>query len=441
MKYILLFFSLFISPSLFSNSFEFPSTIENAEGVTLELFDDPVPGNDKTIYYTEGDKNLWERIQNGFAIKDIDNRRVKNYVKWYQSRPEYVERMIERSSRYLFHVVEEVEKRNMPMEIALLPMIESAYNPIAKSRQKAVGVWQFIPSTGKLFGLEQDWWRDKRRNIIDSTYAALDYLEQLHNLFGSWELALAAYNAGEGRVKRAILRNKKREKQTDYYSLRLPKETKNYVPKLLAVKKIIQDPERFQLYIKDIPDKPYFQVVNVPDEIDMHIAAELANIPYEEFQLLNAEHNRPLMKAHFGAQDILLPVDSVDTFLKNLEDHKDPLTNWITYTPIKGEKVNHVAKKFNIDKKELLKINQLRSNQTLKNKIILIPASPDVLEKYPINIDNLYSYSTIITYKIKRGDTLGGIARKYKISIKDLMEFNELKSTKIIEDKYIDIPQ
>ena len=147
------------------------------------------------------------------------------------------------------------------------------------------------------------------------------------------------------------------------------------------------------------------------------------------------------MKAHFGAQDILLPVDSVDTFLKNLEDHKDPLTNWITYTPIKGEKVNHVAKKFNIDIKELIKINQLRSNQTLKNKIILIPASPDVLKKYPINTDNLYSYSTIINHKIKPGDTLGGIARKYKISIKDLMEFNELKSTKIIVGKYIDIPQ
>ena len=441
MRYILLFFLLPLSFCVFPNSFEFPIAIENVKGVTIKLLDDPYIDNEEVGQYIEGDQNLWERIQSGFAIKDINNRRVKEYVKWYQSRPEYVERMIERSSLYLFHVVEEVEKRNMPMEIALLPMIESAYNPIAKSNKKAVGIWQFIPSTGKLFGLEQDWWRDERRNIIDSTDAALDYLEKLHNLFGSWELALAAYNAGEGRVKRAITRNQKRKKATDYYSIRLPRETRNYVPKLLAVKKIIQDPERFQLYIKDIPDKPYFQLVNVPDEIDSHIAAELADITYEEFQLLNAEHNRPLMKAHFGTQDILLPVESVNTFLNNLEDYKDPLTNWITYTPIKGEKVKHVAKKFNIDIKELIKINQLRSNQTLKNKIILIPSSPDVLKKYPVNTDNLYSYSTIVSHKIKSGDTLGALARRYKISIKDLMEFNELKSTKIIVGRYIDIPQ
>src|SRR5210317_2609399 len=441
MKFFLLTLLAFLTSLTYANTIQNVETIEIVEVVTLELFHDNVPLIPDSTHFLENQRSLWKRIGDGFEIKDVNDKRVKKYINWYQSRPDYVERMIERSSRYLYYVVEEVEKRNMPMEIALLPMIESAYNPIANSRQKAVGVWQFIPSTGKIFGLEQDWWRDKRRNIIDSTSAALDYLEKLHGLFGSWELALAAYNAGEGRVKRAILRNKKRKLATDYYSLRLPKETKNYVPKLLAVKKIIQDPERFQLYIKDIPDKPYFQVVNVPDEMDTHLAAELADIPFEEFQLLNAEHNRPVMKAHFGVQDILLPVDSVDTFLKNLEDHKDPLTNWISYTPIQGEKVNHVAKKFNIDIKELIKINQLRSNQTLKNKIILIPASPDVLKKYPINTDNLYSYSTIITHKIKPGDTLGGIAKKYKISIKDLMEFNELKSTKIIVGKYIDIPQ
>ena len=156
------------------------------------------------------------------------------------------------------------------------------------------------------------------------------------------------------------------------------------------MKQIIQEPEKFQLFIKDVPDQPYFKVINVPDQIDVHIAAEFANIPYEEFQLLNAEHNRPVMKAHFGVQDILLPVDSVDTFMKNLKENSEPLTNWITYKPINGEKVNHVAKKFNIDINELVKINQLRSNQTLKNDIILIPSSPDVLKKYPISTNNLY---------------------------------------------------
>ena len=441
MKFFVLTLLAFLTSLTNANTLQNVETIENVEGVTLELFDDNVPLFPDSTHALENQRSLWKRIGDGFEIKDVNDKRVKKYINWYQSRPDYVERMIERSSRYLYYVVEEVEKRNMPMEIALLPMIESAYNPIANSRQKAVGVWQFIPSTGKIFGLEQDWWRDKRRNIIDSTSAALDYLEKLHGLFGSWELALAAYNAGEGRVKRDILKNKKRKLPTDYYSLNLPRETKDYVPKLLAVKQIIQDPEKFQLFIKDIPDQPYFQVVNVPDQIDTHIAAEFANIPYEEFQLLNAEHNRPVMKAHFGVQDILLPVDSVDTFMKNLKENTEPLTNWITYKPIKGEKVTHVAKKFNIDINELVKINQLRSNQTLKNNIILIPSSPDVLKKYPVSTNTLYSYSNIISHKIRPGDTLGGIAKKYKIPIKDIMEFNELKSTNIIVGKYIDIPQ
>lgn len=414
---------------------------ENAQGITI-IIDDNL-GSDrslgKNVYKDRSD--IWVKLNSGFQIEDKNSKRVKKYIKWYQSRPDYVERMIERSSRYIYHVSKEVEKRNMPMEIALLPMIESAYNPIAKSRKKAVGMWQFIPSTGKLYGLKQDWWRDERRNVIDATNAALNYLEMLHDLFGSWELALAAYNAGEGRVKRAIKRNKKKKLPTDYYSLRLPKETKNYVPKLLAVKEIVKNPEKYQLTIKDIPDAPYFSVVNISDEMDTHVAAELAEISYEEFQLLNAEHNRPLMKAQYGIQDILLPIKNIEIFHKNIKNNTQPLSNWISYMPSKGEKVMHVAKKFNIDMKELVKINQLRSNQTLKKQIILIPSSPEVLKKYPISTDNLYSYSKIITHKIKSGDTLGSISRKYKISVKDIMEFNELRNTKIILGKYLDIPK
>jgi membrane-bound lytic murein transglycosylase D len=414
---------------------------ENAQGITI-IVDDNL-GSDrslgKNVYKDRGD--IWVKLNSGFQIEDKNSKRVKKYIKWYQSRPDYVERMIERSSKYIYHVSKEVEKRNMPMEIALLPMIESAYNPIAKSRKKAVGMWQFIPSTGKLYGLKQDWWRDERRNVIDATNAALNYLEMLHDLFGSWELALAAYNAGEGRVKRAIKRNKKKKLPTDYYSLRLPKETKNYIPKLLAVKEIVKNPEKYQLTIKDIPDAPYFSVVNISDEMDTHVAAELAEISYEEFQLLNAEHNRPLMKAQYGIQDILLPIKNIEIFHKNIKNNTQPLSNWISYMPSKGEKVMHVAKKFNIDMKELVKINQLRSNQTLKKQIILIPSSPEILKKYPISTDNLYSYSKIITHKIKSGDTLGSISRKYKISVKDIMEFNELRNTKIILGKYLDIPK
>ena len=259
-------------------------TNENVRGESIEYLENIITPNitsDNSEHTLEAPKSLWKRIEAGFKLESQENKREQDYLKWYQSRPEYVERMIERSSKYLYHVVEEVEKRNMPMEIALLPMIESAYNPVAKSRQKAVGMWQFISSTGRLYGLEQNWWQDKRRNVIQSTSAALDYLEKLHQTFGSWELALAAYNAGEGRIKRAIIKNTKRKQKTDYYSLDLPRETKNYVPKLLAVKKIIMEPEKFQLFIQNIPDTPYFKVVNIPDEIDAVVAANMAKISLE----------------------------------------------------------------------------------------------------------------------------------------------------------------
>ena len=194
----------------------------------------------KTLSYqsNKAEINLWQRIYSRFEIKDENNSRSKKYEDWYSARPEYVERMMDRSQKYLFYVVGEVEKRGMPSEIALLPMIESAYNPIANSRSKAVGIWQFIPSTGRLYGLKQDWWQDKRRNVVDATNAALDYLQKLHALFGTWDLALAAYNAGEGTVSRAIARNKAKGLPTDYAHLKLPAETKDYVPKLQAIKNI-----------------------------------------------------------------------------------------------------------------------------------------------------------------------------------------------------------
>ena len=252
--------------------------------------------------------NLWQRIYSRFDIKDENNSRSKKYEKWYSARPEYIERMMDRSQKYLFYVVGEVEKRGMPSEIALLPMIESAYNPIANSRSKAVGIWQFIPSTGRLYGLKQDWWQDKRRNVVDATNAALDYLQKLHALFGTWDLALAAYNAGEGTVSRAIAQNKAKGLPTDYANLKLPAETKDYVPKLQAIKNIVSNPSQYGLYIDPIPNKPYFTYVEAPAVIDADLAANLAEISYDEFLLLNSEHRRPLIRTNEKTQKCILPL-------------------------------------------------------------------------------------------------------------------------------------
>ena len=390
--------------------------------------------------------SIWPRVKDGFALNSKPSKKakkiIKKYEKWYKDRPEYIERMLNRSGKYLFYVVEQVQLRGMPTEIALLPMIESAYNPLAKSRMKAMGMWQFIPSTGKVYGLKQNWWRDDRRNVIDSTTAALDYLEKLHGMFGTWELALAAYNAGEGRIGRSIKRNKKLKRPLDYYNIRLPRETRNYVPKLLAIKNIINNPEKYDLYITDIADKPYFASIPIPKEIDTALIAEFAEIPMEEFQLLNAQHKRPLMRSEHYSQEVLLPIDSIQTFHSNMEIYDQPLVSWKTYKPKNGEKVYQVAKKFGINTKVLAQINQISSRKRFRrNSIVLIPSKSALKTNFPLNKDSLFNYSSIVTHHVSPGETLSHISDDYNISVRDLMEFNELKSTKIISGSTLDIPK
>ena len=399
-----------------------------------------------TQYIEEAPQSIWLRIKKRYDLNTPPSKSaaksIKKYEDWYKARPEYVDRMINRSEKYLYYVVEQVELRGMPSEIALLPMIESAYNPIANSRMKANGMWQFIPSTGRLYGLKQDWWRDDRRNFIESTNAALNYLEKLYGDFGSWELALAAYNAGEGRVGRAIKKNKIRKKPTDYYNLTLPRETKNYVPKLLAIKNIMSSPEKYGLNIKDIVNSPYFASVPIPQEIDTELIAEFAEIPMEEFQLLNAQHKRPLMKSSDDFHEVLLPIYSVENFYRNMSIYNKPLVSWQSYEPKSGEKIHHVAKRFGIDTKYLAQINHLSTRKTFrKNSIILIPSGEAMKTKFPLSKDSLLNFSSIITHHISPGESLSQIADEYKISVKDLMEFNELKSSKIISGSTLDIPK
>ena len=309
-------------------------------------------------------KNLWVRVTNGFSMAPMDNALVREWENWYAKRPEYVARMIHRSSHFLFHIVEELEKRNMPMEIALLPMIESAFNPVAYSHAHASGMWQFIPSTGKDFGLRQNWWYDGRRDVIAATRAALDYLEKLHGMFGDWQLALASYNWGEGAVGRAVERNRAKGLPTDYESLTVPPETRNYIPKLIAVKNIISNPARYGLRIADIPNEPYFETVLVNRHIDMKLAAKLAEMSPEEFRFLNPGHNKPVIKAG-GGELIVLPKNKTATFIANLAKHDTPLVSWKAVRLRPGEKVEHVAAQHGMTLAELKQANGLHSQKRL----------------------------------------------------------------------------
>lgn len=380
--------------------------------------------------------DLWERIRSGFALSDLNSPLVREHEAWYANRPDYVRRMVERSQRYLFHIVEEVEKRGMPSEIALLPMIESAYNPKAYSTSHASGIWQFIPSTGKHFGLDQNLLYDGRRDILAATDAALDYLQKLYNMFGSWELALAAYNWGEGSVSRAIARNQANGEATDYLSLRMPPETRNYVPKLIAVKNIVMDPAAYGLALNAIPNSPYFATVKLKQHMDVAVAARLAEVPMDEFVALNPAYNKPLV-AGTGKPTLLLPVDKVNSFSLNLENYEHPLSSWQTYTPRRGENLTVIAQRFGISLARLKEINSINGRKKqLAAQTLLVPVSksgnaPSLLAHIPAPepASEAATSGRKTTHIVARGDTVLNIAKRYGMSVAELKSRNGLKSS------------
>jgi membrane-bound lytic murein transglycosylase D len=269
------------------------------------------------------ERDVWERVRAGFALPRIENAAVSHWQAWYLERPQLLKALLERSRRYLYHVVEEIDKRGMPTELVFLPMVESGYNPMALSSAKASGLWQFIPSTGREYKLQQGIVYDDRRDVIASTAAALGYLQTLFVQFGDWQLALAAYNWGEGAVGKAIARNKARGLPTDYKSLSMPEETRNYLPKLQALKNIVANPGAFRIDIEPVPNKPYFAAIASERYIDVDVAARLAEISLEEFLALNPAHNLNMISK--GPRSlILLPVDKLDSFLINLDNYKEP---------------------------------------------------------------------------------------------------------------------
>jgi membrane-bound lytic murein transglycosylase D len=325
-------------------------------------------------------KSLWTRITRGFSMAPLDNDLVHDWESWYSNRPDYVARMIDRSSHFLFHIVEQVEKRGMPMEIALLPMVESAYNPVAYSRSHASGIWQFIASTGKNYGLRQNWWYDGRRDVIAATDAALDYLEKLYGMFGDWQLALASYNWGEGAVSRAIERNRAKGLPTNYESLTMPPETRGYIPKLVAVKNIILNPARYGLQIADIPNEPYFETVKLKRHIDLALAAKFADMPLDEFKFLNPGHSKPVIRAG-ESERIVLPKHKVATFMANVEQTDKPLVSWEAVTLRPGEKAERVAAQHGMTLAELKQLNGLQHQKRLVvGQPLLVPIKEPVTD-------------------------------------------------------------
>jgi membrane-bound lytic murein transglycosylase D len=381
--------------------------------------------------------NLWERIRRGFAMPDLTGPRVTAATRWYASQGQYLDRMTARASLYLFHIVEEIEKRGMPTELALLPFVESAMQPEAVSHAKAAGLWQFIPSTGKIYSLEQNLWKDERRDVIHSTRAALDYLQKLYGDFGDWHLALAAYNMGEGGLARAIERNRRARQPTDYSSLRIPLETQGYVPKLQAVKNIVREPARFGIELADIPNEPYFVVVPKTRDIDLGTAARLAEMPMDEFRALNPSFNRPVIPGVLQP-NILLPADRAEIFTGNLaawEATGQPLASWTGYTLQPGETLAQVARRAGVSEAQLREANRVPPRFRLASgSTILIPRDETMADDIPAALVNasfalLPEHANLrqVTYRVRRGDTLRAVAARWNVKPEEIVAWNNLR--------------
>ncbi|MDF0606399.1 LysM peptidoglycan-binding domain-containing protein [Neisseriaceae bacterium TC5R-5] len=407
--------------------------------------------------------NVWERVREGFQIPEVNADIVRQQERFYAGKPEYFRRTLDRSRKYLFHIMNEVERRGMPTEIALLPLVESAFVPSARSPVGASGLWQFMPATGRQYGLEQTWWYDGRRDVTEATRAALDYLEKLYAQFGDWNIALAAYNWGEGNVARAIARLQANGQEVTYENINMPNETRNYAPKLLAVRNILSNPEKFGVHLSKFPNKPYFVSVSTGKHMDVDIAAKLAGMSIAEFKELNPAFNLPVY-AHKAGRQMLIPAQKADKFQANLEKWDKPLLSWEVYTPQSEVNISEVAKEYGMNRSQLMAANNL-SSQTLKaGQPILValnknsdhlptlnlaapvtvasntpsPASFNQTNKTASTTSD--SKPTVValnasanknsnkdnSYTVTNGDTLFSIARRYSLNQSDIKTLNKL---------------
>lgn len=382
-------------------------------------------------------EDLWDRVRAGYQLNlDIDRPRLSSQLRWFSSHPSYLDRVSKRGERYLFYIVEELEKAGIPTEIALLPVVESGFDPFGYSHGRASGPWQFIPSTGQMYGLDQTWWYDGRRDIIGSTQAAIAYLTRLHKMFdGDWLHALASYNSGEGTVMRAIRKNKKAGLPTDFWSLDLPKETRAYVPKLIALAKIIKNPDQYNYSTYFIPNKPYFDVVNIGGQLDLAQAADMAGISIDEVYLLNPGFNQWATSPD-GPHRLLMPISKAKSFRTKLAEIPDnERVTWVRYTVEAGDSLLLVAKQHNTTVGVLQDVNKISSTMIRVGQELMIPVAGNKIESYTLSSHQrlLAKQSRApnrnrikINYTINPGDSLWLIANKYDVDTKTLARWNNM---------------
>jgi membrane-bound lytic murein transglycosylase D len=381
----------------------------------------------KQVDAAVGPQDVWQRVRQGFAIPDLNNDLVRKHMAYYAARPDYLQRVFDRSRLYLYHIVGEIERRGLPTELALLPMVESAFNPMAYSRAHASGLWQFIPGTGKRFELEQSWWYDGRRDIVSSTDAALDYLTKLYKMHGDWQLALASYNWGENAVTRAVAKNRKARKPTDYSHLKMPKETRQYVPKLQALKNIISDPAKYGIELSPDSERALLHRA--------HRAAGGRRRPCRAPRGnagggLHRVESRPQPALHPFDEGtrIVLPSDKVAVFHDNLSKQAPgSLVSWETYHPEKGESLAKIADKFGLSVAELKRVNGIDTHSSRVPQTMVVPTEAEAAAAgaaLPI------MYAPPIgevrqVHRVKSGDTLSGIAKRYHVRVSDLKRWNQ----------------
>ena len=379
--------------------------------------------------------DLWARIRRGFAMPDLQDEYVTDREQWYASRPDYIERMTARANRYMFHVVEELERRGMPTELALLPFVESAFNPQAVSSARAAGMWQFMPATGSDYDLKRNVFRDDRRDVLASTRAALDYLQRLYGMFGDWQLALASYNWGEGSVSRAIAKNQRLGLGTGYADLSMPNETRLYVPKLQAIKNIVANPAAFGVALPVIDNHPYFQRVEIARDIDVAMAARLAGISVEELKALNPAAHRPVILAS-GTPQILLPWDNANVFRRNFAAHTDgQFASWTAWTAPSTMSVRAAAQEVGMSEADLRSVNGIPPRMVIKaGSTLLVPRLASVTDEVPLQVaDNGHmalAPEAIPTRRLLvragRGDSVTSIAQRYRVSPTAVAHWNRM---------------